>query len=543
MGRPLRAVSPLGIGRTDMREKGRAMSTIKAAGPERMGATTRTHARKAASAETAVGPWIDGRPPAQGLFDPAREHDACGVGFIADMSNAKRHDIIEKGLQILLNLDHRGAVGADPKSGDGCGMLVQIPHRFFAEECAKLGFALPEPGHYAVGTFFLPRDPELAAICRQVIEKTVAYEGQVLLGFREPPTDNSDLGESVRPTEPLHLQVFIGRGKGIATEEEFERRLYIVRKQISGAVYAMKDQDLRGRGFYPVSISCRTVVYKGMLLAPQLGSYYKDLRDERFESALALVHQRFSTNTFPSWQLAHPYRMVAHNGEINTLRGNVNWMAARQASVDSRPVRQRHLEALADLLRGPVGHGLLRQRARIPGAWRIFAGARHDDAHPRGVVGQQADGGGQAGLLRISRRADGALGRAGLDRLHRRAADRRHARPQRAAPGALHRDEGRPGDPRLRGRRAADPARGHHREVAPAAGQDAAHRPRQGPHRLGRRGEGRARRPPSLRAMAQALADRAGGFAPRSAARNRARTCRCSIASRRSATRRRTSSC
>ena len=238
-------------------------------------------------------------------------------------------------MQILLNLDHRGAVGADPKSGDGCGMLVQVPHRLFAEECSKLGFTLPEPGHYAVGHFFLPREVEAARLCRQVIEKTIAYEGQTLLGFREPPVDNSDLGESVKPTEPLHLQAFIGRGKGIADEEEFERRLYILRKQISGTVYNMKDHDLRGKGFYPVSISCRTVVYKGMVLAPQLGAYYLDLHDPRFESALALVHQRFSTNTFPSWQLAHPYRMVAHNGEINTLRGNVNWMAARQASVAS----------------------------------------------------------------------------------------------------------------------------------------------------------------------------------------------------------------
>ncbi|MGC1576191.1 MAG: glutamate synthase subunit alpha, partial [Beijerinckiaceae bacterium] len=279
--------------------------------------------------------WLNGRPPAQGLFDPAREHDACGVGIIADMSNAKGHDIIEKGLKILLNLRHRGAVGADPKLGDGCGIMVQIPHRFFLEECAKLGFKLPEPGHYAVGHFFLPQDEEAARLCREVIEKTIADEGQVLLGLREPPVDNSDLGESVRPTEPLHLQAFIGRGKGIASDEEFERRLYILRKQISGTVYNMKENNLRAQGFYPVSISCRTAVYKGMVLASQLGAYYADLRDPRFESAFALVHQRFSTNTFPSWPLAHPFRMVAHNGEINTLRGNVNWMAARQASVDS----------------------------------------------------------------------------------------------------------------------------------------------------------------------------------------------------------------
>ncbi|MBV8764915.1 MAG: glutamate synthase subunit alpha, partial [Hyphomicrobiales bacterium] len=307
------------------------MDAVKVAESELKGATSRARARKSAPPAC----WPNGRPPAQGLFDPAREHDSCGVGIIADMTNAKRHDIIEKGLQILLNLRHRGAVGADPKLGDGCGIMVQIPHRFFLEECAKLGFALPEPGQYAVGHFFLPNDAQAAQLCREVIEKTIADEGQVLLGFREPPVDNSDLGESVKPTEPLHLQAFIGRGKGIASDEEFERRLYILRKQISGTVYNMKENNLRSQGFYPVSISCRTVVYKGMVLASQLGAYYTDLRDARFESAFALVHQRFSTNTFPSWPLAHPFRMVAHNGEINTLRGNVNWMAARQASVDS----------------------------------------------------------------------------------------------------------------------------------------------------------------------------------------------------------------
>ncbi|MBV9738080.1 MAG: glutamate synthase large subunit [Hyphomicrobiales bacterium] len=307
------------------------MDAVKVAESELKGATSRARARKSAPPAC----WPNGRPPAQGLFDPAREHDSCGVGIIADMTNAKRHDIIEKGLQILLNLRHRGAVGADPKLGDGCGIMVQIPHRFFLEECAKLGFALPEPGQYAVGHFFLPNDAQAAQLCREVIEKTIADEGQVLLGFREPPVDNSDLGESVKPTEPLHLQAFVGRGKGIASDDEFERRLYILRKQISGTVYNMKENNLRSQGFYPVSISCRTVVYKGMVLASQLGAYYTDLRDARFESAFALVHQRFSTNTFPSWPLAHPFRMVAHNGEINTLRGNVNWMAARQASVDS----------------------------------------------------------------------------------------------------------------------------------------------------------------------------------------------------------------
>jgi glutamate synthase (NADPH/NADH) large chain len=272
-------------------------------------------------------------PAEQGLYSPANEHDACGVGFVAHMSNTPSHDIIAKGLEILLNLDHRGAVGADPKAGDGCGMLLQIPHRFLREVTAALGIALPQSGPYAVGALFLPRDPEGRRIVEEIVEKVIAEEGQVFLGWRDVPVDNSGLGESVRPTEPVHRQIFVAPGAGVADQEEFERRLFILRKVISNTVYQLN--DVRTKGFYPVSLSSRTLVYKGMLLATQLGDYFEDLRDPRLESALALVHQRFSTNTFPAWSLAHPYRMVAHNGEINTLRGNVNWMAARQASVDS----------------------------------------------------------------------------------------------------------------------------------------------------------------------------------------------------------------
>jgi glutamate synthase (NADPH/NADH) large chain len=272
-------------------------------------------------------------PDAQGLYDPALEKDSCGVGFVADMKNRKSHAIVEMGLQILLNLDHRGAVGADPKAGDGCGMLVQIPHNFLAEEAKRLGFALPQPGDYAVGMLFLPRDKDGNALCRQLVEKVVADEGQVFLGWRDVPVNSSCLGESVKPSEPNIVQIFVGRGEATRAGDDFERRLFVLRKVISNTIYAMNDK--RTKGFYPVSLSHRTVVYKGLLLATQLGDYFADLNDPRFESAVALVHQRFSTNTFPTWSLAHPYRMVAHNGEINTLRGNVNWMAARQASVDS----------------------------------------------------------------------------------------------------------------------------------------------------------------------------------------------------------------
>ena len=279
---------------------------------------------------------IDGRDPllpkAQGLYDPAKEHDSCGVGFVANLHNAQSHDIVKMGLQILLNLDHRGAVGADPKLGDGCGILVQIPHKFFVEETAKLGIALPDFGQYAIGQFFLPRDADVLAKARAFIEASVTAEGLTLLGWRDLPIDSSDLGDAVRAVEPHHAQLFVGRGPEVTDDADFERRLYLARKTSSNEIYALGPQ---GREHYSVSFSSRTIVYKGMVLVSQLGEYFIDLKDERFISALALVHQRFATNTFPSWRLAHPYRFVAHNGEINTLRGNLNWMAARQASVAS----------------------------------------------------------------------------------------------------------------------------------------------------------------------------------------------------------------
>ncbi|SFG29347.1 glutamate synthase large subunit [Methylobacterium gossipiicola] len=272
-------------------------------------------------------------PKAQGLYDPAREGDACGVGFVADMHDRRTHAIVAQGLEILKNLDHRGAVGADPKMGDGCGILTQIPHAFFKAECEGLGITLPEPGHYGVGQFFLPKDAEVRRLIEEIVEKALFEEGLPLLGWRDVPVDPSDLGVMVKETEPHHRQVFIGRPAAIPDEDAFERRLFIARKVISNKVYGLKDP--RADIYYPVSLSTRTIVYKGMVLVTQLGDYYRDLQDERYVSGLALVHQRFATNTFPTWRLSHPYRMVAHNGEINTLRGNVNWMAARQASVDS----------------------------------------------------------------------------------------------------------------------------------------------------------------------------------------------------------------
>lgn len=286
-----------------------------------------------AVAETAIA--RTGLPPKQGLYDPRNEHDACGVGFIAHMKGQKSHQIVKDGLFILENLTHRGAVGADPLMGDGAGILVQIPDRFFREEMAAQGVTLPKAGEYAVGHFFFPQDEQQIAHFKQVIAEVCQSEGQRLLGYRDVPVDNSSLSKApeIAATEPRQIQVFIGAGRDAATQDAFERRLFLLRKVISNRIY---DQyGGQETGFYPVSLSSSTIVYKGMFLAYQVGAYYKDLADPRFESAVALVHQRFSTNTFPSWKLAHPYRMVAHNGEINTLRGNVNWMAARQASVSS----------------------------------------------------------------------------------------------------------------------------------------------------------------------------------------------------------------
>src|SRR6201992_3829801 len=273
------------------------------------------------------------RPRAEGLYDPSLEKDSCGVGFIANIKGKKSHQIVSDALQILCNLEHRGAVGADPRAGDGAGILVQIPHAFFARKAKELGFTLPEPGAYAVGALFMPKEKAWHKVIQSITADQSKAEQLKLLGWRDVPVDNSSLGETVKPTEPANIQVFIGRGAHIKDADDFERRLYILRKSISQAIYQRRDRGLAG--YYPASLSCRTIVYKGMFLADQLGAYYPDLHEPDFESALALVHHRFSTNTFPAWSLAHPYRMVAHNGEINTLRGNVNWMAARQASVHS----------------------------------------------------------------------------------------------------------------------------------------------------------------------------------------------------------------
>jgi glutamate synthase (NADPH) large chain len=275
---------------------------------------------------------VYGLPSAQGLYDPAQEHDACGIGFVASIRGEKSHDMILKGIQVLLNLAHRGACGCDAETGDGAGILIQIPHKFYARECAKLGFELPLPGAYGVGMAFLPVEKHSRLQCEGILERIVREEGLSALGWRDMPVYASAIGRVARASQPYIQQIFVGRPPDLE-EDAFERKLYVVRKRAENEVRELGGED--AAAFYIPSLSCRTVVYKGLVLATQLTNFYRELSDPEVVSALCLVHQRFSTNTFPSWQRAHPYRYIAHNGEINTLRGNVNWMHARQSLLAS----------------------------------------------------------------------------------------------------------------------------------------------------------------------------------------------------------------
>jgi glutamate synthase (NADPH) large chain len=279
-----------------------------------------------------------------GLYDPAQEHDACGVGFVAHIKGEKSHAIVEQGLKILENLDHRGAVGADKLMGDGAGILIQLPDLLYRQEMAAQGVELPPPGEYGVGMIFLPKEHASRLACEQEMERAIKAEGQVLLGWRDVPVNREmPMSPTVRAKEPILRQVFIGRGNDVIVQDALERKLYVIRKTASAAIQNLKLKH--SKEYYVPSMSSRTVVYKGLLLADQVGTYFNDLQDERCVSALGLVHQRFSTNTFPEWPLAHPYRYVAHNGEINTVKGNYNWMKAREG-VMSSPVLGNDLKKL-----------------------------------------------------------------------------------------------------------------------------------------------------------------------------------------------------
>ncbi|MBN1622728.1 MAG: glutamate synthase subunit alpha, partial [Clostridia bacterium] len=271
-----------------------------------------------------------GYPEKQGLYDPQFEHDACGIGAIVSIDGKKSHKVVMRALEILINLEHRGASGADAKSGDGAGILVQIPHLFFKKACSQLSIDLPDQGRYGVGMFFLPQETEKRQHCQYIFEQAVAREGQEFLGWRKLPLEDTCLGLTAGKSMPYIMQAFIRCSTDLETELDVERKLYVIRKQTENTLEREKMQ-----GFYIPSLSSRTIVYKGMLLAEQVRTFYKDLTHPSFKSAIAVVHSRYSTNTFPSWERAHPNRYIIHNGEINTLRGNVNWINARKSMLES----------------------------------------------------------------------------------------------------------------------------------------------------------------------------------------------------------------
>src|SRR5919198_877432 len=272
-------------------------------------------------------------PAKQGLYDPRFEHDACGIGFVVNIKGKKSHQIVEQALTVLQNLDHRGARGCEEETGDGAGILLQVPHAFLQSACAALGVHLPKPGQYGVGMIFLPPDQEQRQLCEQRFAAIVREEGQEVLGWRDVPTHDSDLGDTAKSCKPFIRQIFIRRNAAIQDDLAFERKLYVIRRRAENLI--RYGGMAGGEYFYIPSLSYKTLIYKGMLVPCQVVTFYPDLSDPLVETAIAVVHSRFSTNTFPSWARSHPYRYLIHNGEINTLRGNENWMHARQSLLAS----------------------------------------------------------------------------------------------------------------------------------------------------------------------------------------------------------------
>ena len=292
---------------------------------------------------------IAGLPKAQGLYNPVNEHDACGVGLVLDIKNRPSFDIVEKGLAMLCNLEHRGAVGADPKAGDGSGLLIQIPHKFLKKKVSK-SFSIPKPGEYGVGVVFIPNNENDEKKIKSLIEEVCLKEQINILGWRLCPTYTKELGWSVLPSTPIVYQLFLEKPDSEKSQDDFEKKLYILRRCIEKEVLEISDQIQDG--FYIPSFSSRTILYKGMVLADQVGGlgeklgFYEDLTDSDIESSFALIHQRFSTNTFPTWSLAQPFRMLCHNGEINTVRGNINWMNARHKNLASPSFSENDLNKI-----------------------------------------------------------------------------------------------------------------------------------------------------------------------------------------------------
>ena len=415
------------------------------------------------------------------LYDPVTERDACGVGFVADIEGRRANTILRHALTVLVNLRHRGACGCEPNTGDGAGVLFQTPHAFLAAAAAEQGIALPRPWHYGVGMVFLPVDPEQRRACEAVLEETVREMGQSVLGWRTVPTHDASLGATARSAEPVVRQVFVGRNDAIAGDMAFERKLYVIRQVAEHTVRAAALPG--GESFYIASLSARTILYKGMLTSEQLQEFYPELLDPRMETALALVHSRFSTNTFPCWARSQPFRFMLHNGEINTIRGNLNWMNAREKMFAwGRPGRSCSGTTCPALL--PVIDAEGSDSAMFDNALELLVLGGRSLAHaimmmipePWENNPQMTDE--RRGVLRISQLPDGAVGRSGLGPVHRRGVGRRGARPQRAAALTLLSDPRQPSRPRVRGGSAGHPRRRRDAEGTAPAGQDASRRHR-----------------------------------------------------------------
>ena len=491
-----------------------------------------------------------GAPPAQGLYDPQHEHDACGVGFVVDLKGRKSSDIVQKGIQVLLNLKHRGACGCETNTGDGAGHPDPDAARVLRRRSATSSrSSCPQPGRYGVGAVFLPADRASREACERLFEQAVREEGQELLGWRTVPTDNRSLGPTARASQPIIRQIFIGqRGPGLDAAEQmpalddlnFERKLYVIRRKVR---HAVRKAGIPSAHFYIPSLSSRTIVYKGMLNPEQLREFYPDLAERprgvgAGDGALALLDQ-------------HLPQLVARASLPADRAQRRDQHAARQRQLDARAREHVRVEAVR---RRPQeadpGHrhrrqrlGAVRQRARAAGAGGPVAAARDHDDDPRAVVEPRVDVGREEGVLRVPRLPDGAVGRPGVDGVHRRRAHRRGARPQRPAPVALLRHQGRPGHHGVRGRRA--------RHSAPSAcwkrgGCSRAHVPGRhgaGPHHRRRRDQASDRRGRAVRRVAEGQPGLAGRAARRRPRATRPTTRRCCGASRRSATRPRTSRC
>ena len=452
-------------------------------------------------------------PRAQGLYDPRHEHDSCGIGFVVDAHGRKSHGIVEQAVQVLLNLEHRGACGCEKNTGDGAGILLQMPHGFLADACGEAGVALPGPGRYGAALVFLPTDPVARRRCEEIVERTAAEEGVRFLGWRTVPTDNASLGATARAGEPAMRQAFFGRPEPLEEDLAYERKLYVLRRRIENAVRA---SDVPGRGlFYVPSLSHRTLVYKGMLIAPQLPAYFPDIVDPRVESCLAMVHSRFSTNTFPNWARAHPYRFVCHNGEINTLRGNVNWMHARESLFESKLFG----DDLAKIL--PVVDAEGSDSAMFDNVLELLVLAGRSLPHAVMMMIPEPWAGHES--MNEKKRAfyeyhsclmepwDGPAAIAFTDGVRIGATlDRNGLRPV-----ALLRDQGRPGGDGVGGGRSRHPGRPRAAEGPAAARADVPRRHRGGPGRRGRGDQAAHRQRAAVRRLAarqpRLAAGRAGG--------------------------------